>query len=392
MNAADVVVLGLLGLASIRGWLRGLLGQAFGLGGGLVGLVAGLALAPSLAARLVPGGGLGVAFLSLLIVVLMAGVGQAVGSLIGHRFGLLARGAHLGVPDSLLGAAFSVVVTALVAWLIGSLLVGGPSQRVAREVQGSVILSFLDDVLPPPPHLLAYLGGYLDRSGFPQVFVGFPRTPGPPVDLPGGRAVRQAARAADQSTFRIVSPACGGTRLGTGWLAAPETVVTNAHVVAGGSSIAVQSDDGDSHAGEVVVFDPQTDVAVVHVTGIDQPALPVAMKDQERGTTGAALGYSGGGPLGVSRAAVQDRFSAVGRDIYGQDPVSRAVYELRAEVSQGDSGGPFVLRNGRVAGVVFAASTTEDAIGYALTASEITDAVERGKVATSEVSTGACAP
>ena len=392
MNAADVVILCLVALASIRGWLRGLIGQAFGLGGGLLGLLAGLALGPRLAPKLIEGDGLGVAILALLIVVVLVGVGQTIGSLIGHRFGRLARGANLGLPDSLLGAAFGVAVTLLVAWLIGNLLVSGPSRRVAGEVRGSAILSFLDDSLPPPPHLLAYLGRFLDGSGFPQVFIGLPRRPGPPVDLPAGGAARAAARAADQSTLRIVSPACGGTRLGTGWLAAPSTVVTNAHVVAGGSSVEVQSDAGESHPGKVVLFDPRTDLAVVHVDGIHQPALRMAMRAQSRGTTGAALGYSGGGRLGVAPAAVQDRFSAVGRDIYGRDPVSRAVYELRAKVSEGDSGGPFVLRNGRVAGVVFAASTTSGSIGYALTAAEVADEVAEGRAATSEVSTGACAP
>jgi S1-C subfamily serine protease len=66
------------------------------------------------------------------------------------------------------------------------------------------------------------------------------------------------------------------------------------------------------------------------------------------------------------------------------------VYELRAEVTQGESGGPFVLPNGRVAGVVFAASTTDSGRGFALTGAEVADEVDEGIDSTSAVSSGRC--
>jgi S1-C subfamily serine protease len=90
------------------------------------------------------------------------------------------------------------------------------------------------------------------------------------------------------------------------------------------------------------------------------------------------------------RAAVQARYTASGRDIYGRSIVEREVYEIRAKVRQGDSGGPFVLPNGDVAGVVFAASTTDDDIGYALTGDEVDDEVEQGSQRTQPVDTGGC--
>jgi hypothetical protein len=80
----------------------------------------------------------------------------------------------------------------------------------------------------------------------------------------------------------------------------------------------------------------------------------------------------------------------VGLDIYGQDEVSREVYELRSPVRQGDSGGPFVLPDGSVAGVVFAASTTDGDTGYALTGEEVMDELETGLSAESPVGTGRC--
>jgi hypothetical protein len=92
----------------------------------------------------------------------------------------------------------------------------------------------------------------------------------------------------------------------------------------------------------------------------------------------------------VLPAAVQGSFQARGRDIYGRAEVTRSVYELRAGVEQGDSGGPFVLPDGRVAGVIFAASTTDARTGYALVGAEVADDISRGSGRVDAVGTGSC--
>jgi S1-C subfamily serine protease len=183
--------------------------------------------------------------------------------------------------------------------------------------------------------------------------------------------------------------------LGTGWIAAEDTVVTNAHVVAGGSEVMVEQEEGIGTGGlpgAVVLFDDRIDLAVVRVDGLSGPSLRLTTAELNRGSPGATLGFPGaqGGALDASRAAVQQLFNARGKDIYGRRDVLRQVYELRAHVRQGDSGGPFVLPNGRVAGVVFAASTTDGGTGYALTGAEVQDEVRRGAGRTSAVATGSC--
>jgi trypsin len=87
---------------------------------------------------------------------------------------------------------------------------------------------------------------------------------------------------------------------------------------------------------------------------------------------------------------VQGSSNARGLDIYGRRRVEREVYLLRSPVRQGDSGGPFVLPTGEVAGVVFAASTTDSDAGYALTGAEVQDEVEDGSNSTEPVGTGSC--
>jgi S1-C subfamily serine protease len=110
----------------------------------------------------------------------------------------------------------------------------------------------------------------------------------------------------------------------------------------------------------------------------------------DRGAEGAVLGYPGGGDLTGDRAAVRRTIPAEGRDIYGQEVVRRDVYELQAAVRPGNSGGPFVTTDGDVAGVVFAASTTDEGVGYALTAEEVQARVEEARGRTTPAGTGPC--
>lgn len=390
MNLADLLVAGLALLAGIRGWRLGFLGQSFELGGGFIGLLTGLALAPRIADAATQEAGVQAVAISLVVIFVALSIGQTVGYLIGHRFGSIARRARLGSWDSGFGVGLGIIVTLVSYWLIGSLLVQGPSREVARALKHSVLLKALNNV-SQPPDLLARVRQYLDTSGFPQVFIGLPPAGGPPVDLPSEPQARRAIRAADQSTVRIVVRACDNSQLGSGWVAADDVVVTNAHVVAGGSEVSVEGSAG-AHSATVVVFDPDVDVAVLRVPGLDLPALSLSAQPFDRGQPGATLGYPGAqnGQLIVRRAAVQGRFEAVGRDIYGDSRVSREVYELRAGIREGDSGGPFVLPSGVVAGVVFAASTTDPDTGYALTGAEVQDQVAEGKQSTESVSTGPC--
>jgi S1-C subfamily serine protease len=140
-----------------------------------------------------------------------------------------------------------------------------------------------------------------------------------------------------------------------------------------------------------VLFDPRLDVAILYVQTTPGPPLALERNEVDRGTPGAVLGYPGGGPLDPEPAAIRRELHAVGRDIYGSSVVERNVYELQANVRPGNSGGPFVLKGGMVAGVVFAASTTENNVGYALTSGEVIKRVREARGRTDRVSTRGCA-
>ncbi len=391
MNWVDLIVLVIAGLAAWRGWRRGLLGQVFELGGGFIGLLLGLSLGPRIASAFTDKGDVSGALFSLSAVLLFVTIGQTIGFLAGHRLGDRARSTGLGGIDSAVGSGFGVVVWFVSFWLLGSVLIHGPSKSLAKGLQRSSFFEVTNAVFPEPPDLLAYLQQYLNTSGFPQVFVGLP-TLSEPVDLPPRGDTRDAYNAAKDSTVRLLVEACGGVQLGSGWIYDGDSIVTNAHVVSGGNEVTVQELNGNEVIGAVVLFDPKTDVAVVRADGLTGEPLNLITEVLDRGSGGATLGYPGNrdGQLVAKRAAVQGSYPARGRDIYGRNETTREVYELRSPVRQGDSGGPFVLPDGSVAGVVFAASTTDGDIGYALTGNEVQDEVTRGASRTEPTGTGSC--
>ena len=190
------------------------------------------------------------------------------------------------------------------------------------------------------------------------MFVGLepdPARAGRPAQRPRGRRI---AAAAARSTVRVTTRACDSQVNGTAFIVAPGYLVTNAHVVAGATTIRVATRDG-TRTRSLVLFDPTLDLALLRVPSLQGPVLRFATGTPERGTLGAALGYAGGGPLVILPAAVTGSYAATGRDIYGEDRVTREILELRAEVEPGDSGGPLVLDDGTVGGLVFAESRTD---------------------------------
>jgi S1-C subfamily serine protease len=280
--------------------------------------------------------------------------------------------------------------TLIVTWFLAFNLVQGPFPTVSEQIRESAIVRALDAILPRPPALVAQIRSFLDRFGFPEVFVGLPPAPAGPVDPPSAAEAREAFLAADQSTFRIVGAACGRIQEGSGFLVDGAHVVTNAHVIAGVSAPRVQSREGEEHVGTVVAFDPNRDLAVLRLDSLPADELALAPQPAERGSAGAVVGYPGGGQLSGVKAAVRRALNAVGRDIYSRDTVDREIYELQTRVVPGNSGGPFVTPDGVVAGVVFAASSSSEGIGYALTVGELRPVLQRAQARSGSVGTGSC--
>jgi S1-C subfamily serine protease len=284
--------------------------------------------------------------------------------------------------------AVAVVASLLAVWLVASTLVNSSYPSLNSVIANSTIIRSLDNVLPAPPSVFSRVQAFLSQEGFPPVFAQLAPASAGPVTLPGAATVNAAVAAAGASTVKVVGEGCGQLQEGSGFVVAPGLVVTNAHVVAGIPHPTVDDASG-THDTAVVFFDPSFDLAVLR-TNVTEPALALDSQTVPRQTQGAVLGYPGGGPFTYGPAGVMAEFEAQGRDIYGQGLTVRDVYEIEASVRPGNSGGPLVLPNGVVIGIVFSRSTTNDTIGYALTSPGVLTRVHQAEAATGTVGTGGC--
>jgi len=391
VNPLDIVAIVLVVLAVLLGFRSGALPQV----GGLLGAVGGGVLAvlslPLLVEPLaeVPAGVRPYAVLAGLLVVV--GLGESIGSTIGRKVaGALGNGV-LGAADRVAGGFTGAAQALLIIWLAGGLLAIGPLPRLTEAAQTSTAIRTLNAALPPPIEIAAELGTLLDGSGLPEVFVGLEPLPRPPVEPPTDATAQAIAELAQASTVRISAATCGFESSGSGVVVADGYVVTNAHVVAGSNSrgVRVTGVAGQVDA-KVVLFDPAFDVAVLHAPDLQGVALPFAASDPPRGAVGAALGYPGGGNLTIVPAAVTGAYPATGRDIYDKAIVRRQILELRAQIDRGDSGGPFVLRDGTIGGLIFAEARTDPDVGYALSPTAVATRVAPAMGLTDSVATGAC--
>ena len=389
MNSVDAGALALLALAVLLGWRSGALPQVAGLVGAALGAVAGLAATPSLLPALTETPAIVRTGAILLVLLGLVGIGEAIGTRIGHRASRLLGTGLLGAMDRVAGSVVGAGQALLVIWLAGGILATGAVPQLGQLAQNSKVIRAVALFLPPPTEIVLQLGKALDQSGLPDVFLGLERLPAAPVDLPDDPLAQALGRAAAASVPRIQADACSIRSTGTGFVIAAGYVVTNAHVIAGSSAISVQTASAAWPA-TPVLFDPNLDLALLRVDGLPASALIFAAVEPSRGDVGATIGYPGGGGAVVEPAAVTDAYEAEGLDISGTERVTRRIIELRAQVEPGDSGGPLLLVDGTVGGVVFAESRSDDSVGYALAPRAVAVAVGGSIGRSSPVDTGPC--
>ena len=294
--------------------------------------------------------------------------------------------------DAIGGAALSVVAVLVVTWALGVAVSGAQLPWVSNEVRTSSVLSRVDKVMPPQAmESLNAFNDVVGQSFFPRYLEPF--APERIVDVgppPPGIGRDPDVVAAGRSVFKVRGEnRCGRGVEGTGFLYAPDRMMTNAHVVAGVSRPRVITEGGEVE-GDVVYYNSDIDVAVIRAPGLGSPALQFDRNGEAR-TPGAVLGYPNDGPYDVQSARIRSEQRLSSPDIYGEGTVVRDVFAVRSRIRPGNSGGPLVSGDGKVLGVVFAASVTDDSTGYVLTAEQVAEAGVTGINRSSSVATGRCA-
>lgn len=387
MTSIDIAILVFCVLMAAVGWRQGLIVGALSLVGFAAGALAGTRLAAAVVSE---GSASPYAPLFGLAGALLVGAAVSAGL---EVLGIGLRRRLSAVPglesvDGVLGAVLSTALALAICWIAGAVALQTPGARQYRaDIQRSEVLSRLNDLLPPSGGLLNALARF---DPFPALDGPSADVPAPPQGVGRDPHIQRVAG----SIVRITGTACGLGIEGSGWVAGPGLVVTNAHVVAGEEDTGVQvRGDGPRLPARAVAFDPRNDIAVLRVGGLEAEPLALA-DDPPVGRVGAILGFPKNGPYDVRSARLGPTRKVISQDAYGQGNVTRSITAFRGNVRSGNSGGPVVDTRSRVITTVFATARDQSTkrTGYGVpnaVVKRILDAVGGGE---GSVSTGPCAP
>ncbi|WP_200210212.1 MarP family serine protease [Micromonospora coerulea] len=391
MSVVDLVLLLLMLVFAVSGYRQGFAIGALSLSGFFVGALIGLQVGPLIARQFVDSGIR--VLISLVAIFGLAVLGQALAGWLGSHLRKTITNDVAKRLDDLGGALVSLLAVMLVAWLVAVPLGSSAVPWVASSVRNSALLTVVDRILPDKAQELSTaLRDTVDTNGFPDVFGDLAPTRARQVSPPdpalaGSTVVANSQRA----VVKVLgsAPSCARRIEGSGFVYADDRVMTNAHVVAGTRSVAVEL-RGERYDGEVVVYDPERDLAVLHVPGLPGPSLRFAAGQAGSGADAIVLGFPLDGPYDARPARVRDVDRITGPDIYAAGDVTREIYTIRALVRSGNSGGPLVSANGLVLGVIFAAAADDPNTGFAVTAAEARSVALAGAERTRAVGTGEC--
>jgi uncharacterized membrane protein required for colicin V production len=394
LNWVDIIVVIIAVAAAVSGARQGLVIALPAFAGVLLGAVVGVQLAPLLIQNF-SAPATRVAF-AVAILVLLVALGETFGVWIGRMIKQRIRNPKLAGLDNALGAILQGVVVFVVAWMIALPLTSFTGlPQLSSALQRSTVLGAVNSIMPPGARQLpADLRKLFDVPDLPTVTNPFSNTPiqnvGPPDTALQSSMIVQDVR---PSVVKIhgEAPSCSRALEGSGFVIAPQRVLTNAHVVAGTDTVSVEVNDGQLDA-HVVYYNSDVDVAILAVPDLTAPPLRFDNSAARQGQDAIVLGYPLDGDYTASAARVRSEINLPGPNIYDDRNENRDVYTIYAQVRSGNSGGPLIDTHGNVLGVVFGAAVEDPTTGFALTAHQVTSVLPADPTALYQtVSTDQCA-
>ena len=381
MTALDVLIALFVVLTVLRGARTGFLAGVFS----LVGVILGASLGSRVAPYLLPEGESPafVAGITLISILAFAAFGEVVARTAGGALRERLSSPASATLDGLGGAALGLALSLVLVWAVGVFALQTPLLTgLHPAVKESHILQALKERMPS--ELLTRAVAELDP---------LPEIQGPEADVsvPNEQIAGDPdVLAAGSRTVRVRSIACDYSIEGSGWVAAPDLIVTNAHVVAGETVTRVQpGGTGLPRRAEVVLFDDKNDVAILRVDNLGLDPMPLAAPRTSE--PAAVLGFPESGPLDIEPARTGATRPVISGDAYNRGPVERTVTSFRAYVRPGNSGGPVVNGDGEVIATVFASRANSDDSGYGIPSQIIQRRLATATELTEPASTGSCA-
>ena len=180
--------------------------------------------------------------------------------------------------------------------------------------------------------------------------------PAPRSPLPSPGSFEDVAERATQAVVRVEA----GSTTGSGFFVAPDTVLTNAHVVPGAWSVTIRRANGSTLSARVVSSSSEIDVAVMKVSNPDPSQVVLPMGSVTRVRLGQEV-IAVGSPLGVLQNSVTRGIVSAVRVIG-----SITLVQTDAAVNPGNSGGPLLTRDGDVIGIATMAVEARPGLSFAV--------------------------
>jgi S1-C subfamily serine protease len=293
------------------------------------------------------------------------------------------EGATSEALDRAGGALLGVALSLTLVWVAATFALGTPLlSSLHPTMQESTVLGALNQAMPST--LLTQAVSRLDP---------IPSFRGPKADVadPNQEIAGDAEiLAATSRVVRVTGVACGYGIEGSGWVAAPDLVVTNAHVVAGETSTQIQPEgNGLPLPARVMAFDEKNDIAVLRVDNLR--LAPLRLTEPRASEPVALLGFPENGPFDIRAGRVGETTRVISNDAYNRGPVERTVTSFKGFVRPGNSGGPAVNEDGEVVATVFASRADSDDAGYGIPSSLVRQLVDLAQERRNPVSTKECA-
>jgi S1-C subfamily serine protease len=395
VNLLDLLLFAAVASFAVSGYRRGFIVGVLSFLGFLGGGALGMLLAPPFLRQLSGIGPLSAA-LAIFTVLALAMTGQVLATILGGQIRQQLVWSSARLLDATAGAFTSAASILVAAWFIGSASVNADLPQLSQQVRQSNILQAVSKVMPANANTwFSSFSSLLGANDLPQVFAPFTNEAIVPVEPPDPRVTNSVAvQRARNSVVRVTGTArsCSREIEGTGFVYARQRVMTNAHVVAGVRAPKVEVAGRGELDGQVVLFDPARDLAVILVPDLPEDVRPLRFDFTGAPRSNAVVaGFPRNGPFRADAARIRNQLDARGPDIYERNVVNRQVFAVFGSVQPGNSGGPLLTPQGDVYGVIFAKSLEDDNTGYALTSTESIGDANQGARSTERVGTGPCA-
>lgn len=297
---------------------------------------------------------------------------------------------RLTTAERVISAVGAIITTFWLGWIGLNIFGSAAPVTIQRYMQDSHIITFTRTHIPAPS-IFQKVANILAPFKSPQAFIGNEPTFSGTIQGNDFLTLDAAVARSSNALFKVKAWGCNATSKGSSFMISKQAVVTNAHVVAGATRIAIEDrNNSQSYPADVILFDPGNDLAVLRVNTELSPTPLAFSKAKNIDSVASILGFPGGETFSDNDAIIVEQLRAKGYDIYDKQVVTRSIYALRANVVAGGSGSALINSSGDVIGLVFGHSKVQNHTAYALTATQIAPAVQEALERNTVTSSGSC--